>query len=404
MSRGRFLFVSLSLATVLILAAGTLMAANQRQQDEGDDSLYKFLAIFSEAFSLVNRAYVDELEQNQLLAGAFEGTLDALDPFSYFVPPGTQPIYEKVARVGTRHSGLLVLKERGVAYIVAVEEGSPAAEAGVQSGRILSELQGQATRQMPLLGIYEILAGEVGTEIELETIDQTRGGMKEKSNFQLAEFPKAGIELSEERGVAVLRIPGFHPETTTDVETSLQALRAPTPPLPGLSEASKLVLDLRGVAGGDERAAYATAGLFVGGALGVLAGRDGEIEAFEGRTEPLFDGEIAILIDNGTQGAAEVMAQILHQSLDATLVGERSFGHCGRQALVSLSNGASIQITKAFFTGPNREPINKSLVPDLRVYADSGSPDDPGQDVVLDSALERLLEGEPEDEEQAQAA
>ena len=405
MSRGRLLFVTLSLLTVALLATGSLLAANERQKDDGDDSLYKFLAIFSETFGLTNRAYVDELQEDQLLAGAFEGTLDALDPFSFYVPPGATKAYEKVKRVGNRHSGMLVLKERGVVYIVAVVKGSPADLAGIEAGRILSQLEGMRTRPMPLLSIHEILAGAVGTELEVETIDQTRGGVKETVRFTLAEFPPPAVELRQERGVPVLRLPTFHQSTSADVKTSLEAVTAKTPQIPDLTTADKLVVDLRGVAGGDERAAYEVAGLFATGALGVLTSRGGELETFHGGEEPLFTGEVAVLIDSGTQGAAEILAQVLHQAREATLVGERSFGHSGRPGLVALSNGASLELTQAFYTGPDREPLNKSLIPDLKVYRDFTTDDEddaPVHDEALDRALDALL-GEGE-EDAAKAA
>jgi carboxyl-terminal processing protease len=414
MSRGRLLFVALSLTTIALLAAGSLWAANERQNEAGDDSLYKFLAVFSETFSLVNRAYVDELQEDQLLAGAFEGTLDALDPFSFYVPPSASATYERVKKVGSRHSGMVVLKERGVVYIVAVAKGSPADLAGIEPGRILSQLEGNRTRPMPLLTIHEILAGDVGTEVELETIDQSRGGAKETLHLKLAEFPSPTVELRQERGVPVLRLPIFHGSTPADVKASLEAISAQTPQIVELTETDKLVVDLRGVAGGDERAAYDVAAFFASGQLGVLAGRTGEIETFTGTDPPLFTGQIAVLIDTGTQGAAEVLAHVLHQSREATLVGERSFGHSGLPGLISLSNGASLQITQAFFSGPDGEPIKESLVPDLRVYRDfvveksdeedeDENEDQPILDKALDRALDSLLD-EGEEEDVAEAA
>lgn len=395
MSRGRLLFVALSLSTVVLLATGSLLAANERQKDDGDDSLYKFLSIFSETIGLVNRAYVDELQESQLLAGAFEGTLDALDPFSFYVPPGAAATYEKVRQVGNQHSGMLVLKERGVVYVVAVVKGSPADQAGIEAGRILSQIKGMDTRPMPLLAIHEILAGKVGTEVEMEVIDQTRGGVKEIVRFQLAEFPNPPVELRQERGIPVLRLPAFQESTPVDVKTSLLAITAETPQIENLTELDKLVLDLRGVAGGDEHIAYDVAGLFATGSLGVLAGRAGELETFTASETPLWSGDVAVLIDSGTQGAAEVLAKVLDQTREATLVGERSFGHSGKSGLVSLSNGASLQITQAFYTGPDKEPLNKSLEPDLQVYRDFSDDDEeddqPAADNVLDRALDSLL-------------
>ena len=149
MSRSRLVFICISLTVVLFVAGTTMLAAKNRQQDDGADSFYKYLAVFTEVFSLVNRAYVDELDTGELMAGAFEGTIDALDPFSLYIPADHVESYQATIEVGRRRSGILVLKERGVAYAVAVEEGSPAAEAEIEGGHVLSSIQGRRTRPVP---------------------------------------------------------------------------------------------------------------------------------------------------------------------------------------------------------------------------------------------------------------
>ena len=86
MTRGRLIFIFASLLTVSLVISGTMWAAtSSRQGDDGNDSLYKYLSVFTEVLGLVQRAYVDQTEIEILMAGAFEGTADALDPFSLYV-------------------------------------------------------------------------------------------------------------------------------------------------------------------------------------------------------------------------------------------------------------------------------------------------------------------------------
>ena len=75
MSRSRLVFICFSLTTVFLVAGTTMLAAKNSQKDDGVDSLYKYLSVFTEVFSLVNRAYVDELDPENLMAGAFEGAV-----------------------------------------------------------------------------------------------------------------------------------------------------------------------------------------------------------------------------------------------------------------------------------------------------------------------------------------
>lgn len=397
MSRSRLVFICISLTTVLFVASATMLAANNREQDDGNDSLYKYLAVFTDVFTLVQRAYVDELDDESLMTGAFEGAVDALDPFSFYIPADQVEAYEATRRIGRGRSGIVVLKERGVAYAVAVEEGSPADQAQIEGGNILSMIQGQRTRQTPLLEVQSILAGPPGTEIEVERIHPQ--GQKKTIKFELADYEPPAVELGVENGVGVLRLPTFQPDTPTSVEASLRTLGSGAEALPELTEKDKLLVDLRGVAGGDAAAAYQVGSYFAAGDLGALMARDDALETYEGGEAPLWQGKLAVLVDRGTQGAAEVLATILKQGAGAALVGERSFGHSGRQRLVELSNGGRLQVTDAFYTGPDRQPINSSLEPDLRIQPTFNDPDAEDSEPVADEALERGLEYLLSDEE-----
>ncbi len=389
LTRGRLFFVTLSLATVLLVASGRMLADQNRRSDDGHDSLYKYLAVFTEVLSLIDRAYVDELDEETLIAGALEGTIDALDPFSLYIPADRVESFEETRSAGPRLSGLVVLKERGVAYAAAVEEGSPAAQAGIERGHILSMIQGRRTRQMPLYEIQAILAGPAGTEIEIERLDE---GQKEVVRFELGDYPRPETELTEHRGAGVLRLGSFDAGVVEEVAASLEKIRDSSAELPGLAERERLVLDLRGVAGGSPEAAYRVAGLFATGELGALQERDREVEAFNGGLSPRWQGRLVILVDRGTQGPAEVLATVLRQAVAASLVGDRSFGHCGRLGLYELEDGARLQITDAFYTGPDREPINHSLQPDLWVRPSFVDDSDEERDEILERGLDHLFE------------
>lgn len=403
LTRGRLAFIFVSFLAVLLVVSGTISARSNADQEDGADSPFKYLSVFMDVFSLVSKAYVDEPEGDQLMAGAFEGTIDALDPFSLYIPGEYVEAYRSAREVGSRRSGLVLLKERGVAYVVAVEEGSPAAEAGLEMGDILSEINGRRTRKTPLFELVDMLAGEPGTAIEVERLRQ---GQKKQLSFELADYEPPSVVLEARRGVPVLSIPAFFAGTVESVEQSLATIAKGTDGLPDLAEDGKLVIDLRGVAGGDEASAYRIAGLFVDGELGALLQRGEALESFSG-TEPRWQGEIALLTDRGTQGAAEVFASVLHQGLDAKLIGARTFGHSGRHVLVELSDGARLQLTDAFYTGPDRTPINESLEPDVRVRLwDIAADEDEGAeetDPVLEAGLDALLNPPAEEEREVTA-
>ncbi len=351
------------------------------QSDRSKDSFYKYLSVFSEVLRLVRQAYVDETELRTLIAGALEGSSDALDPFSMYIPQADVESYLAAREVGPRHSGVRVVKVRGAAYVVAVQEGSPAEEAGLLRGDIMTRVAGLSTRGMPLWEIETRLAGPTGSLLDFEIL---RTGETTDVTLELATFeaPVAGIE--DVGGAHLLRIPTF------DRVEAVAGL------VDGL-ESDRLLVDLRGVAWGDTEAAYTVAKLFVQGELGTLLGPGGPMKTFS-NSEDVWQGRLVVLIDRGSQGPAEILAKVLQQGAGASLVGQPSFGFAGHPRIVKLEAGGSLVITDGFYTGPDGEPLNEGLEPDVRV-SDRGRSfterNDDLEDLILRRALE-LLEADEE--------
>jgi carboxyl-terminal processing protease len=394
MSRSRILFFLLSAVVVFPLLAATLLrAADTGRSQPEEDSFYKYLAVFSETLGLVRQAYVDEPDMDTLMAGALDGTTDALDPFSLYVPASEVSGYLQAEAVGKRHSGLTLLKERGIAYVVAVEKGSPGELADIRPGDIVAEINDRSTRLMPIWEIREVLAGKPGAKITLELI---RLGAPVHIGFDLRPFEAPPVSLEEVEGVPMLRIPAFSERTAADLRTVLTRE-------PGRIK-DKLLIDLRGVSSGDSEAAYAAVRLFTTGELGALKRRAEELETFRAEERPVWQGKTVILVDRGTLGAAEVFATVLRQKEKAELVGERTFGHAGRQGSAELSTGGRLLFTEAFYTGPDKKPLNEALRPDLLVDERSRTyleKDTPLGELILRRGVRRLLGQEPETEAKA---
>lgn len=386
MTRSRAIFAIVSILVIVAIASGTFARAVTRDQAE-EDSLYKSLSVFTEVFNLIRRAYVEETSVDLLFGGALDGTTDALDSMSTFVPRAEVERYRKVREIGVGHSGVALVKERGIAYVLAVASESPGEATGLQRGDALAQIDDRRTRRMPLWQIQALFAGQPGTVLRLEVI---RRGQSEEKTLTLAEFdpPAPSIERREE--VPVLHLARFDAETPAAVESLLTELAA--------EDADRLIVDLRGVAGGSNEAAYGVADLFVTGRLGGLKSRSEIVETFTGGRPPVWHGAVVVLIDRATQGASEILAAVLQQSGVAELVGEPTFGHAGRQASVELSTGGELFLTDAFYTGPDDAPIQSSLEPELRVSEANrnlSEADMPLRELILKRGLERLRSAQP---------
>jgi carboxyl-terminal processing protease len=416
MNRSRVTFFLLSSLLVLPMLMGTLLLAADHgrradapgrdgragkggkeaaKEDDSFDTYYKYLGVFSEVLGLIRQSYVDEPNTDSLMAGALEGVSDALDPFSVYVPASAVPGYLQAQSVGKQRSGVVLLKVRGRVFVVAVEKGSPAGRAGVRAGELVAKLADRPTRTMPLWEMQEILAGPPGTKVVMEVIRPDQATPSQVS-FELKSFAPPPVSLEEVEGAPLLRIPSFDAGTAGQVR---EALKTSLPRLRGAARAQgKLLVDLRGVSSGDGEAAYATAKLFASGDLGALKRRKDEVKTYTASEPPVWQGRIVVLVDRGTSGAAEILATVLRQRVKAELVGDWTLGHAGHQAAADLSSGGRLFYTDAFYTGPDKKPLNEALKPDLLVSERTRTlleKDVPLEDLILKRGVRHLLE-EPE--------
>jgi len=387
--RSRLVFLSVSVVLMLLLLSGSLRAVapdspNDRTiEDTG--SIYKYLSVFTETLNLVRQAYVEETGNDTLMANAMDGVTDALDPFSIYVPANQFEAYSRALAIGPGRSGLRLVKERGFALVVGAGEESPAAKAGLEVGDLVSKVDGRPTRVVPLWELVEVFAGAPGAKVEVEVIHRAE---PKTVTLTLADWQAPAPHVEELRGGAVLlRLADLGPTTAAATQTVLR----------GLQERKKLMLDLRDTSGADPAVGYAVAELFVHGDLGALLRRGEAISTFTSTREPAWKGDLVVLVDRGTLGAGEVLATILRQSAGAKLVGEdATFGYAGRSAVIDVREGGKLQLTDAFYSGPDKKPLREGLTPDLeideriRTFAEK---DVPVRQLVRERGL-RLLLGE----------
>src|SRR5204862_8106212 len=119
MSKKKVAFLVISVAVLLSLLGGALFG--QAAQNKGG---YRYLSIFTEVFDLVRNNYVEAVASDQLMDGAFNGVTDAIDEFSYYVPPGQMSAYRGDTENEDNGIGVVVTKRFGYAYVIAAMSGS----------------------------------------------------------------------------------------------------------------------------------------------------------------------------------------------------------------------------------------------------------------------------------------
>jgi carboxyl-terminal processing protease len=231
-----------------------------------------------------------------------------------------------------------------------------------------------------------LLEGDPGTTVRLAVF---KSGTDTVESAVVRERPVASPPVSRllEGGIGYIAIPDVSDGVASILKTSIAALQA--------EGAHSLVLDLRSSASGPLRNAVSLAELFVkGGVVAKLASRTGPEETLvASEASRAYAGPLALLIDRGTAGAAEIAAACLLDSDRAAGFGENTFGRAGIQKPIPLESGGGLILTVSRYLTPKGQPINgKGLAPKT-VVRNPDSLDSigaPGKDPVLDKAVEAL--------------
>ncbi len=220
-------------------------------------------------------------------------------------------------------------------------KGSPAEKAGLKPGDVIEYIDTKATRDISLYDSRQLILGEPGTTVALRVL---RSGEKPQIlKIARAAVTTPKVESQIEPGkIGVIKIYSLDNGEAADIRSQVQNLSK--------QGVQKIVLDLRGVAGGSLTEAVTVANLFIKeGDLAKVLGRDNKVtKTFTADPATfVFDGKVSALIDLGTAGAAEVVASALLDHNRGDVVGERSFGAGTEQQLFTLRSGDGLLLTTA---------------------------------------------------------
>ena len=344
MTKKKLLFLSVSVALMLSLLGGALFG-----QATQKNNLYRYLSIFTEVFSLVRNNYVEEVPPDQLIDGAFSGVTDAIDEFSYYIPPAQMARYHSYTEDDDSSAGLIITRRFGYAYVISAIDGSPADKAGIARGDFIEKVNGQPTQKMAIWQVRSALHTDKPVDLTV-----LRGGLTKRDTFRITPVafqPKLNAQQLGE--VSYIKIPYFEKGVAEQFRAALDDVRK--------GGHRKLIVDLRGNAGGDVEEAIKSADeLLSGGVITSLDGRRVEQTRWTADRATNYDGDVEVLIDMSTASGAEVMAAAIHGNNRGKLVGVPTYGKSIVQKLVALPSGGGVYMTVAHYTTPEMVAIKDS--------------------------------------------
>ncbi|HEV7747714.1 MAG TPA: S41 family peptidase [Pyrinomonadaceae bacterium] len=375
--RTKFALILASASLALYTLVGGLLAT-RAQQPANDPNAQ--LRIFESVLQHIQNDYVDEPNMEKVRAGALRGLAYGLDPYSTYLTPEQVREFGKDTKDSQVGIGAELSQVASYLYVIAPMKGSPADQAGIRAGDIIEYIDAKATRDISLYDAKQLLNGPAGSEVKLRVLRANSRPLTLAVKRSAFRAPAAEGRMEAGR-IGVLRINSFAADEAADARARLQDLIK--------QGAQKVVVDMRGTAGGSIDEAVTVANLFIkDGAIAQTSGREGKsLKTFSADPKAaIFSGPVVALIDTGTAGAAEVVASAFIERNRGQVVGEKSFGAGAEQQLFTLRGGDGLLLTTIkwasasgkSFLGEDR--AHSGVAPSVEVkrpeVADAIDPDD----------------------------
>lgn len=400
--------VSFSGILVGFLLVGAVLGQNSSPQASEP---YRHLNVFTEVFARVKSDYVEEPDMKNVTLGAINGLLVTVDPFASYLDAGQYKAYLKAKEQQRAGVGLILSRKYSAELsIVDVIEGSPAAQLGLSTGDIIEAINGVSTRDMPLAYADVMLEGDTGSTVEL-TVLRMRKPEPTKMSLTRAMItlpPLTAKMIDAETGHISVK----------DLSRGKSALVAAKIKELEKQGMKKLVLDLRHSVMQNAEEGAALASLFLeSGTIATLEGQKVEKQVLKADpSKVVWKGDLVVLTNRGTMGAAEITAAALQDNKRAKVVGERTYGDAALRRAIPTGDGGALLLAVAKYKTPEGKVIQESSV--TPAFAVIGSepeaelededapaapaarpsrpePSKPGEDAILKKALD-VLSGKAE--------
>ncbi len=346
----------------IILASGIYLGYNIQK-----NQIYRqFLNIspdsnpITETLDLINTYYVEDPELNKHYDEVVEKIISELDPHSYLIPASDMQFVEEEMTGNFEGIGIEFYVVNDTIQVISPIAGGPSQLLGILSGDQIVKINDTTVAGIKISNddVIRKLKGPKGTKVKVSI---KRNGQQSLIDYQIQrdKIPlysvDAGFKIDESTGY--IKIGRFSGQTYKEFTEKLQALKK--------QNISQLIIDLRQNPGGFLEEAVKI--------VSELVGDKKEIVYIEGRTIPkqsyyaerdgyFLKGKVAILIDEGSASASEILAGAIQDWDRGIVVGRRSFGKGLVQQQYALSNGSAVRLTIAKYYTPSGRSIQRPYV------------------------------------------
>jgi len=359
-----------SFAVLLFVVVGSMGGVHA----SSSDGSYRQLQVYSEVLSRVRTEYVEEPNIPKVTDGALHGLLESLDSNSSYLSADAYKAFKAHKAEGKGDIGAVISKRFGYAAVVAVLPGSPAEKAGIEATDIFESIEGQSTRDMSLPEIRNLVSGAPGSNLNVQVVRARRAEpQKVVITRDIINVPPVTEKMMDD-GIGYIKVEALTKGKAQEIASKIKSLEK--------SGAKKILLDLRYCAEGDETEGIAAANLFLNhGTITYLQGQKYPRQAFNAdASKAVTNLPIAVLVNRGTSGPAEIIAAAILENARGDVVGDKTFGDGSVQKTLDLPDGGALILSVAKYYSPSGKAIQDTAITPNVVVADAiddgVSPDD----------------------------
>ena len=309
--------------------------------------------------SYLNRNYTNQEE-------AYEAVREMLeqleDPYTRFMDPQEFSNMQIDTRGELTGVGIQISQdeETDEIEVVAPIEQTPAFEAGLLTGDIITAIDGQSTEGMELSDAVNLIRGPVNSQVEL-SID--RDGKPLSFNLTRARIEihpvRFSVENSSEGTIGYIRLTQFSDNAAAEMRDAINQLEE--------KDVEGYILDVRSNPGGLLFSSIDIAEMWIEeGTIVSTVDRNSASEEEIAHNQALTDRPLVVLVDGGSASASEILSGALQDNNRAVLVGEQTFGKGLVQSVRGLADGSGVAVTIAKYLTPSGRDINQlGIEPDI---------------------------------------
>jgi carboxyl-terminal processing protease len=361
-----------SLPSVQRAAVAESIRALRSRPRLGTD-VYAALSEFGDAFETLRRQTPDG--DAALIEGAITNMLASLDPNSTYMDAKTFRELQGQGRGDVGGIGLEITMDQGRIKVVRAIEETPAARSGIRPNDSITHFDEEPALGFSLAQAVAKLRGPINSSIKLKI---AREGVSRPIDLAVTREVirvRAVRWRLEGNDIGVIRVSQFNEQATAGLKNAISEL---TNQSGGRLKA--FAVDLRGNPGGllDQAISFCDALLERGEIVTTHARKPEETQRFNARPGDLTNGKpIAVLVNNGSAAASEIVAGALQDNKRAIIIGTATFGRGSVQTIIPLGAGkGALRLTTARFVTPSGRSIEGTgISPDIEVQ-DGGPQDD----------------------------